>query len=422
MRKDGEHQSWFTLGMVWAGAVISIPGLLVGNTLISGMSLSKTLLIAFLGYSIIVVLMILQGIQSTDLGKTTVQVAAQVFGKKGSRTILSIILAIACLGWFGIQANVCGAALANLLGEYGVIVPVPLASLISGLVMVISAMYGMKVLRVLSYIAVPLLIVICIYGLVQVFTMDSVQNIWSYQPEKQMNFMDGLAVTIGSFALGAVIAGDYSQFSRKRSDVLKAALIGIVPSGVLMISVGAILSIAYQTSDIAAVFINITTPFIGGTVLILATWKTNMVNAISGGFALTNVLHISKEKEKWAVGIAGLIGTVLAVIGILNYFTPVMSILSAMVPPVAGVMIASYWIMNKGDKNRWKETEGVNRLGVFSWLIGSLIACMPVVLSFFPSLPQLSNQPLLGIVISFVLYIVCYRFTASKTVILEGNK
>lgn len=422
MRKDGEHQSWFTLGMVWAGAVISIPGLLVGNTLISGMSLPKTLLIAFLGYAIIVALMILQGIQSTDLGKSTVQVAAQVFGKKGSRTILSIILAIACLGWFGIQANVCGAALANLLAEYGMNIPVPLASLISGLVMVVSAMYGIKVLRVLSYIAVPLLIVVCIYGLVQAFTMDSIQNIWSYQPEKQMKFMDGLAVTIGSFALGAVIAGDYSQFSRKRSDVLKAALIGIVPSGVLMISVGAVLSFAYQTSDIAAVFINITTPFIGGTVLILAAWKTNMVNAISGGFALTNVLHISKEKEKWAVGGAGLIGTVLAVIGILNYFTPVMSILSAMVPPVAGVMIASYWIMNKGDKNSWKETEGMNRLGVFSWLIGSIIACMPVVLSFFPSLPQVSNQPLLGIIISFVLYIVGYRITASKTVILEGNQ
>jgi cytosine permease len=251
--------------------------------------------------------------------------------------------------------------------------------------------------------------------------MDSIHHIWSYRPEKQMNFMDGLAVTIGSFALGAVIAGDYSQFSRKRSDVLKAALVGIVPSGVLMISVGAILSFAYQTSDIAAVFINITTPFIGGTVLILATWKTNMVNAISGGFALTNVLHISKDKEKWAVGVAGLIGTVLAVIGILNYFTPVMSVLSAMVPPVAGVMIASYWIMNKGDKSRWKETEGVNGLGVISWLIGSIIACLPVVLSFFPSLPQVSNQPLIGIIISFVMYVVCYRIMDRKSVLLEGN-
>lgn len=422
MRQDGEQQSWFTLAIVWAGAMISIPGILVGNTLISGMSLAQTLLIAFIGYAIIVAIMILQGIQSTDLGKTTVQVAGQVFGKKGSQTILSIILTIACLGWFGIQANVCGSALANLLAQFGMEIPVPAASLISGLVMVVSAMYGMKVLRVLSYIAVPLLVVICIMGLVQAFTGDSWQLITNYQPEGQMKFMDGLAVTIGSFALGAVIAGDYSQFSRKRSDVWKAAIFGIIPSGVLMISVGAVLTIAYQTSDVTAVFLNITTPFIGGVVLILAAWKTNMINAISGGFALINVFNVSKNKEKWAVGVAGLIGTVLAVIGILNYFTPVMSVLSAMVPPVAGVMIASYWVMNKGDKNSWKETEGVNLLGVMSWLVGSVIACIPVVLSLFPSLPQVSNQPLIGIVISFVIYVVCYRFTASKNVILEGNK
>ncbi|WP_410767738.1 cytosine permease [Fontibacillus sp. BL9] len=422
MGNKEKTQSWFTLGIVWAGAMISIPGLLVGNTLITGMSLSKTLTVALIGYGIIVAIMILQGIQSTDLGKTTVQVASQVFGKKGSRTILSIILTIACLGWFGIQANVCGAALANLLAELNIAMPVPVASLISGLVMVVSAMYGIKVLRVLSYVAVPLLVVLCVYGLIQALNGETVQLISSYRPEQKMGFMDGLAVTMGSFALGAVIAGDYSQFSGKRSDVWKAAIFGIIPAGVLMISVGAVLTLAYQTNDVTAVFLNIATPFIGGVVLILAAWKTNMVNAISGGFALINVFNVSKEKEKWAVGVAGLIGTVLAVIGILDYFTPVMSILSAMVPPVAGVMIASYWVMNKGDKHSWKETEGVNRLGVYSWLVGSVIACTPVILSLFPGLPQVSNQPLLGIVISFVLYIAGYRLTASKTVLLEENQ
>ncbi|GIP54359.1 cytosine permease [Paenibacillus vini] len=422
MGNKEKTQSWFTLGIVWAGAMISIPGLLVGNTLITGMSLSKTLTVALIGYGIIVAIMILQGIQSTDLGKTTVQVASQVFGKKGSRTILSIILTIACLGWFGIQANVCGAALANLLAELDIAMPVPVASLISGLVMVVSAMYGIKVLRVLSYVAVPLLVVLCVYGLIQAINGETVQLISSYRPEQKMGFMDGLAVTMGSFALGAVIAGDYSQFSGKRSDVWKAAIFGIIPAGVLMISVGAVLTLAYQTNDVTAVFLNIATPFIGGVVLILAAWKTNMVNAISGGFALINVFNVSKEKEKWAVGVAGLIGTVLAVIGILDYFTPVMSILSAMVPPVAGVMIASYWVMNKGDKRSWKETEGVNRLGVYSWLVGSVIACTPVILSLFPGLPQVSNQPLLGIVISFVLYIAGYRLTASKTVLLEENQ
>ncbi|WP_286230475.1 cytosine permease [Neobacillus mesonae] len=422
MGNDRKNQSWFSLGIIWAGALVCIPSLLVGNALISGMSLPKALLATFVGYSIIVLLMILQGIQSSDLGKPTVQVAGQVFGKKGSRTIISIILAIACLGWFGIQANVCGAALASLLATFNVIMPVPLASFLSGIVMVISAIYGIKVLKVLSYIAVPLLVVICVYGLVQTLTGDQLQVIQNYRPKGNMSFMDGLAVTIGSFALGAVIAGDYSQFTKKRSDVMKAAIFGIIPAGVLMIGVGAVLTIAYQTSDITAVFLKIATPFVGGVALILATWKTNLVNAISGGFALINVFNISKEKEKLAVGVAGTIGTVLAVVGILNYFTPIMSILSAMIPPVAGVMIASYWVMNKGNKDCWKEIEGINRLGVFSWLVGAVIASLPVVLSLFPSLPQISNQPLVGIVISFVIYYVGHHFTAQKTVILEENR
>lgn len=422
MRNDGKQQSWYSLGIIWAGAMISIPSLLVGNTLISGMSLPMALFVAFVGYFIVVTIMILQGIQSSDLGKPTVHVAGQVFGKKGSRTMLSIILAIACLGWFGIQANVCGAALANLLAKYDLNIPVPLASFISGLVMVVSAIYGIKVLRVLSYIAVPLLVIISIVGLVQTLTGDQLQAIQNYKPKGDMSFMDGLAVTMGSFALGAVIAGDYSQFSKKRSDVFKAAIFGIIPSGVLMIGVGAVLTIAYQTSDITAVFLNIATPFIGGVVLILATWKTNLVNAISGGIALINVFNISKEKEKIAVGIAGTVGTLLAVVGILHYFTPIMSILSAMIPPVAGVMIASYWVMNKGDKNSWKEVDGVNRLGVFSWLVGAVIASIPVVFSLFPNLPQVPNQPLLGIVISFVIYFIGYRVSIQKTVILEENR
>ncbi|MEB2299112.1 cytosine permease [Lysinibacillus xylanilyticus] len=422
MEKDGQGQSWYSLGIIWAGAMICIPSLLVGNTLISGMGLTKALAVSFVGYAIVVIIMIFQGMQSSDLGKPTVHVAGQVFGKKGSRTILSIILAIACLGWFGIQANVCGVALANLLAKYDMNVPVPIASLLSGLVMVVSAVYGIKVLRVLSYIAVPFLIVICLLGLVQALSGDTLQLIMDYKPKNNMSFSDGLAITIGSFALGAVIAGDYSQYSKKRSDIFKAATFGIIPAGVLMIGVGAVLTIAYQTSDITAVFMNIVTPLIGGIALILATWKTNLVNAISGGIALINVFNISKDKEKMAIGLAGTVGTVLAVIGILNYFTPIMSILSAMIPPVAGVMIASYWVINKGDQTSWKEVDGVNRLGVFSWLVGAVIASIPVVLSLFPSMPQLPNQPLIGIVISFVIYYLGYRLSMQKTVILEENR
>lgn len=109
---------------------------------------------------------------------------------------------------------------------------------------------------------------------------------------------------------------------------------------------------------------NLGFPVLGIIALILATWTTNAVNAFSGGLALINVFDIPK-KRKVAVGAAGAIGTLLAVVGILNYFTPIMSVLSAMVPPVAGVMIAAYWLINKGDRTKWQPTPGVNKLGVF---------------------------------------------------------
>lgn len=82
MRNDNNVQSWYSLGIIWAGAMICIPSLLVGNALITSMSLSKALAVAFVGYAIVVFIMILQGMQSSDLGRPTVHVAGQVFGKR----------------------------------------------------------------------------------------------------------------------------------------------------------------------------------------------------------------------------------------------------------------------------------------------------------------------------------------------------
>ncbi|MGH2155877.1 cytosine permease, partial [Enterococcus faecalis] len=87
------------------------------------------------------------------------------------------------------------------------------------------------------------------------------------------------------------------------------------------------LTIASNTADITEVFMNLGFPVLGIIALILATWTTNAVNAFSRGLALINVFDIPKEKEKVAVGAAGGIGTLLAVVGILNYFTPIMSVL-----------------------------------------------------------------------------------------------
>lgn len=409
-----QNQSWASLAFLWTGAMISVPGLLLGGTLIGGMPFWEAILTAVIGYGIVVVLMVFQGIQGSDLKLPTVRAASQVFGEQGSKKIISIILAIACLGWFGIQANVCGAAFSSFLAVYGIDFPVWISSLIWGIIMLASAIYGIKMLTILNYIAVPILLIACGYALIISIQDGAFTDILNYTPETTLPFLSGLSVTVGSFALGAVIAGDYSQYTKGRSNIVKSSVYGILPSGILMIGIGAILTLTSGTADITSVFNELGMPVLGVIALILAAWTTNAVNAFSGGIAIINVFGISKQHEKTAIAIAGGIGTVLAVFGILNYFIPIMSVLSAMIPPVAGVMIASYWIVQKGDSTKWQSVSGVNWVGVLSWATGAIVAGLPVIFTFFPSLPQLPNQPLIGIVISFVMYLILDKLIEDK--------
>lgn len=69
-----QNQKWWGLAFVWAGALVSIPSLLLGGTLVSGMTLANTLLTALVGYGLVVVIMIFQGMQSSDLARPTVKV------------------------------------------------------------------------------------------------------------------------------------------------------------------------------------------------------------------------------------------------------------------------------------------------------------------------------------------------------------
>jgi cytosine permease len=188
--EENQQQSWLSLAFVWAGAMISVPSLMIGGTLVGSMSLWKALLAGFIGYGLIVILMVLQGIQSTDLKKPSVKVASQVFGIQGSQKMISIILAIACLGWFGLQANVCGGAFTNFLKIYGINIPIAISSLVWGIIMLISALYGMKILKILNYLAVPVLVVVCLYGLVASLGDNGLEKVVQYTPAAEGELYD----------------------------------------------------------------------------------------------------------------------------------------------------------------------------------------------------------------------------------------
>ena len=123
--------------------MISVPGLIIGGTLVAGMPLWEALLTGFIGYGIIVILMILQGIQSSDLQEPSVKVASSVWHSRfakdhfyySSDCLLRLV-------WFASQCQ--RRRLHKLLKIYGIDLPVSLSSLIWGIIMLISALYGIK--------------------------------------------------------------------------------------------------------------------------------------------------------------------------------------------------------------------------------------------------------------------------------------
>ena len=426
---ESHRQSWLSIAAVWAGGMICVPCLMIGGVLAGGgLSLGEISASILIGYGLICAYMIFIGMQACDTGLPVSVMASGALGEKGARYIISILLAIACVGWFGIQSATCGSAFANMLasmmGTEATPAMVTVCSLIWGVIMLATACAGFKGLKWLNYIAVPLLVIVCLYGLVAgIVKNDGGAAIANYAPEASQGMVFGISMVVASFALGGVISADYCRFAKSRGDVVKSSIVGVIPAGLFMLLTGALMSIVTGEYDISAILASLGVPFIGLVALVLATWTTNVTNAYSGGLALSNLLGFDESKFKITTGIAGGIGTLLAAFGLLNAFQGFLSLMSGLIPPLAGVLIAAYWIVGKGKKENFKMRPGFSAPGVISFLVGAVLACITGgTFANFPglvaALPFLNTPffvgPVNGIIVSLVLYVLLSKIIPEK--------
>ena len=418
--KAAERQSWGSIAMVWIGSVICVPALMIGGMLGAGLSLGSCILAILVGYALICVFMSFMGMEGCDTGLPTAVMASCALGEKGAKYIISSILAISCIGWFGIQAAVCGASFSSMFGDMtGAAIPVWLSSVVWGIIMLLTACFRFAGLKWLNKIAVPLLGVVLAYTLIDTLVGGGAQVLSGYVPTAPMSFVSAVSATVGSFVVAAAISGDYCRFARNRNDVVKSSVVGVLPAGLAILMIGAILAICTGTYDISVVLASSGLPLVGLIALILATWTTNVSNAYSGGLSLSVLLGQDEQKSQLTTAISGVIGTVLAAAGILNSIQGFLSLLSAIVPALMGTMIADYWIIGKGRVEHFQEREGFYFPGMVSFVLGALVACMTG--GTFASIPFLAFLnlpffigPINGIVVAMVVYILLEKAFGKK--------
>ncbi|MFB0921481.1 MAG: cytosine permease [Oscillospiraceae bacterium] len=425
--KPEQRQGWFSITMVWAGAMICVSCLMVGGYLGSYLTLGQCAVAILIGYGLVALYMSFIGMQGCDLGLPTAVMAGSSLGEKGGKYIISILLGVACIGWFGVQSAVCGISFSTMCSAiFNVNIPSWISIIFWGVIMLLTACYGFKGLKLLNIIAVPLLVIVCVYGLILALVKnDGMDLIKVYQPAANMGLVFGINLTIATFALGGVIAGDYCRFAKSRSDVVKSSLLGVIPAGFLMLMIGAILTVVTGVYDISSVFVSfgsVLLGILGLFALIAGTWTTNVTNAYTGGIALSIVFGLNEEKKKIPTAIAGGVGIIVALIGALaaagfyTVFQSFLSILCALIPPIAGTMIADYWVVGKGKKENFSIKKGFYWPGMVAYFIGVIVALITggTLATYFPALvakvPFFGSSffvgAINGIVVSFVLYTI----------------
>ena len=393
MENNKNTTKWFSLAGIWFGGIVSVPALLVGSTLIASLSFNYSIWAGLIGFSFVVLFMSLLSIAAVEKRKATVSLAASSFGVKGAKLIVGLVIGLSTLGWFGIQSNIAGASFSKILVEMnGPEIPVWISSVFWGIIMVLTAVFGFKYLKWLNYVAVPAIVLLLAYGLFIVFQEHSFQEILNFKPSEPMPLLQAIGFTIGFISVGGVISPDYNRFAATKKDAILGSIFGIIPSALCLLAIGAILAITQGTYDIVEIFSSLGFPFFAMSILILATWTSNVMNVYSSGLAFNDLFNLSTAARSKTTLFVGLVGILLAAIGILSHFMSFISLLTITITPIAGVMISDYFI----SKTYQETPENINWKGVFSWISGVVV--MLVMTS------QIKN--ILGIIVAAFVYFI----------------
>lgn len=369
-----ERKHWFTISLVWIAVGIDLSAVIFGVELGSGMAFGDALISVLIGSGILGVLAAFCAYVGTATGFSTSMISRFTFGASGAKFV-SFFMAVALLGWFGVQTGFFAEnASAIFQHAFHINVPLPLLAALGGILMTSTAIYGYKAIEKLSAWAVPLLLILIFLTIglaVNKYGTEAlsapVDNIFT------MGMAISLAISV--FITGAVISPDISRWAKTKKDAVLASFIGFFVGNSFMIIVSMILSRIMDEDSLTTIMIMVGLGVPGILVLILAQWTTNTSNAYSSGLSFAVIF--TKVHKGLLTLIAGILGTLLAVLGIYNNFINFLTIMSMFITPIAGVYTASYYF---GKQKYFTVAVGQDRnfklLPLLAWFLGAAVNWM----------------------------------------------
>lgn len=354
-----EGRGLLGMTLVLMSLCVAIPSLLLGAALVEGMGLRRTISATLWGALVGTPICILAAHVGVRSRLSTAMTLKFAFGTAGSK-LISAIIALDMFCWFAVNTEIFGTSLRDSAQSiWGLSLAMPLLCVVAGVLMTALTIFGYKAVEKFAYLAVPLLAVVLFSYLISSLMRSSFHEVLA-RPAfgVPMSYPIGISIVAGTFLSVALLMPDFTRYSKSVTQSALAVVFGLTCGFPPFVLIGAYLTAVSQEKDFVKLMLTAGWGLAAVLIIVLTCW-IHMNSCLYS--ASLNLAAIIPHIPKWKLTMgAGLAGTCIALLGIVDRYVPFLVVLSVVLPPIASVFAADYLL--RRNLYRIGSFEGVDRI------------------------------------------------------------
>jgi len=360
----------FKVAAVSSMVSFSLPTFIAGIEVAYGVGEDMALSAILGGSFIIFIVGWLMGSIGARTGFNSYLLVRLAFGDTGAR-LVNLAFSISLLGWFGINLNLFGRAIAGLSNDVLGVVPPELAvTIIASVLITVTTIIGFRAINLVSTLMIPVLMLVALVFLAAVIGQEAELVI----SEPEMSLGDGISSIVGSIVIGCIIMPDITRFLRSSTGALATSGASYMVFQPFVMWVGASAALALATDDITTIMLTLGLGLGAFAIIIAGSWVLNALNLYSAVLGVT--ASFPRVNARNTTILLGALGVTAGLMNILDSFIEFLFYLSIVFIPVAGVVIVDHFLVRQTHYavDVVTDNQPLNLPGLLAWFAGAAVA------------------------------------------------
>lgn len=371
----------------WSGFSSAFASIVIGEQLQGGLGTIDALLASIIGSWLLFIYSAAIGFAAGRWGLNSQLMLTAVFGRAGA-ILPGVLLAGLVAGWFGFHVALTTTVLSQGFGLSGS--PI-------GYIAILGILFAAPVISGISHgfnmtaIALPAmaLFAVIVFG-------HAIAPSWNTLLDGSLNgtlpFGTGVCIAFGMFVVSGTMTGDIVRYCRTGNEAIQVMAVGFIFSNLPFLILGVLIGAAKV--DLGQLFAG-SSPL---SLVLLALVFISHLTTCDACLANASVtLKSAFPSVPWAMlsGGAALFGVMLALSGTIGNLFDWATFLTAVVPPVGGIIVADYYVVRAHIGFSRARDVRFNAAALISLGI-SIVAALVIWRYFLNSVTPLVGAPLAG--------------------------